>query len=145
MGHTAPNLREAAALYDFCRLPELFAGHHRDDAHPFPALYPKACWPQAWSASALFCILQAILGLYPYAPLNLLLVDPHLPDWLPDLTLNELKVGESRVSIRSYREKNGDSEYEVLDKRGNLHVVRQPSPWSTTSGPIERTMDLLES
>ncbi|RPI29099.1 MAG: amylo-alpha-1,6-glucosidase [Acidobacteria bacterium] len=136
---------EAAALYDFCRLPELFTGHPRDESHPFPAVYPNACWPQAWSASALFCILQSMLGLYPYAPLNLLLVDPHLPDWLPDITLNAVQVGEGRVSLRFYRDKHGDSEYEVLEKRGSLHVVRQPSPWSTTSGPIERVMDLFES
>ena len=31
----------------------------------------------------LFSLLQAMLGLYPYAPLHMLLVDPHLPAWLP--------------------------------------------------------------
>ncbi|HEY9285177.1 MAG TPA: glycogen debranching N-terminal domain-containing protein [Pyrinomonadaceae bacterium] len=71
---------EAAALFDFYRLPELFSGHQRDADHPFPAFYHQACSPQAWSASAVFSMLQAMLGLYPYAPLNLLLVDPHLPD-----------------------------------------------------------------
>jgi glycogen debranching enzyme len=74
---------EAASLFDFYRLPELFTGHHRDADHPFPAHYPNANSPQAWSASAVWCLLQTLLGLYPYAPLNLLLVDPRLPDWLP--------------------------------------------------------------
>ncbi|MBM3219561.1 MAG: hypothetical protein FJZ38_12955 [Candidatus Rokubacteria bacterium] len=69
---------EAATLFDFYRLPEVFSGHPRDRAHPFPALYPQANAPQAWSASAIFCLLQSLLGLYPYAPLRLLIVDPHL-------------------------------------------------------------------
>ena len=78
---------EAAALFDYHRLPEVFAGHQRDAQHPFPALYPKANWPQAWSASAPFTMLQAMLGLYPYAPLNTLLIDPHLPEWLPEISV----------------------------------------------------------
>src|SRR2546423_1031839 len=107
---------EAAALFDFYRLPELFSGHPRDDAHPFPAYYPFACAPQAWSASAVFCFVQAMTGLYPYAPLNLLLVDPHMPEWLPDLTMRDLRVGDAKVTIRFYRQPGGASDYEILDR-----------------------------
>jgi glycogen debranching enzyme len=39
-------------------------------------MYPKANWPQAWSASAPLTVMQALLGIFPYAPLNVLLVDP---------------------------------------------------------------------
>jgi glycogen debranching enzyme len=74
---------DAAALFEHERLPELFAGHARTADQPFPALYPQGNSPQAWSASALFLIVQALLGLYPYAPLRTLLLDPHLPEWLP--------------------------------------------------------------
>jgi glycogen debranching enzyme len=136
---------EAAALFDFYRLPELFSGHPRDTDHPFPAYYPFACSPQAWSASAIFCFMQAMLGLYPYAPLNLLLLDPHLPDWLPDITLRNLRVGEARCDIRFYRAEDGSSDYEVLEKRGALHILRQPSPWSLTSSFAERLKDTLTS
>lgn len=136
---------EAAALFDFYRLPEVFSGHQRDEDHPFPALYPKANSPQAWSASAVFTHLQAMLGLYPYAPLNLLLLDPHLPEWLPGITLRGLRVGDATVSIRFYRKEGGAGDYEVLDKRGPLHVVRQPSPWSMTASFAERLKDLLTS
>lgn len=52
---------EAAALFDFYRLPELFAGHQRDEDHPFPAHYPNANSPQAWSASAVWGLLQSML------------------------------------------------------------------------------------
>src|SRR5918997_6504543 len=136
---------EAAALFDFCRLPELFSGHQRDADHPFPALYPQANSPQAWSASAVFCLLQAMLGLYPYAPLNMLLVDPHMPEWLPEITLRNLRVGDATVTIRFFRREGGGGDYEVLDKRGRLHVLRQPSPWSLTASFAERLKDVLTS
>ncbi|HEU5103154.1 MAG TPA: hypothetical protein VFU22_29235, partial [Roseiflexaceae bacterium] len=136
---------EAAALFDYYRLPELFSGHARDADHPFPALYPQANWPQAWSASAVFCFVQALLGLYPYAPLKLLLVDPHLPGWLPELTLHNLRVGTATTSIRFYRTDNGASDYQILDTHGTLHVVRQPSPWSLTASFGERLRDMLAS
>jgi glycogen debranching enzyme len=147
-GHTELICRaqfEAAALFDFYRLPELFAGHQRDRHHPFPALYAAANSPQAWSASAIFCFVQAMLGLYPYAPLSLLLVDPHLPEWLPEITLQNLRVGEASVTIRFYRKDGGASDYEVQEQRGKLHVVRQPSPWSLTASFARRLKDVLTS
>ena len=136
---------EAAALFDFQRLPEVFSGHQRDETHPFPALYPKTNWPQAWSSSAIFTLIQSLLGIYPYAPLHALFVDPHLPSWLPEITLSNLHVGQAIVAIHFYRKPDGSSSYKVLDKRGHLHVVRQPSPWSLTAGPIERLVDALAS
>lgn len=131
---------EAAALFEFHRLPELFGGHARDEAHPFPALYPNACSPQAWSASTVFALLQAMLGLYPYAPVDLLLVDPHLPEWLPEVTIRDMRVGEARVTIR-FRERSWD----VLEKHGTLHIVQQPMPWSLTATRKERLIDVLRS
>ncbi|HWW74734.1 MAG TPA: hypothetical protein VNZ44_05010, partial [Pyrinomonadaceae bacterium] len=122
-----------------------FSGHQRDHSHPFPALYPQANTPQAWSASAVFTLLQSLVGLYPYAPLDLLLVDPHLPRWLPEITLRGLRVGAARADIRFFRDDSGAGDYEVLEKRGTLHVVRQPSPWSLTAGWAERIKDALTS
>jgi glycogen debranching enzyme len=136
---------EAAALFDYYRLPELFGGHQRDGDHPFPAHYPQANSPQAWSSSVLFSIMQAMLGLYPYAPLNILLLDPRLPAWLPEITLRNLHVGRAVVSIRFRRAKDGMTDFEILDKRGKLHVFMQPSPWSLTSGYVERLYDALAS
>lgn len=126
------------------RLPECYSGHPRDVEHPFPALYPKTNWPQAWSASSVFSILQAILGVYPFAPTKLLLLDPHLPDWLPEITLRNLHVGRAPTSIRFYRE-GKRTHFDVLEKRGHLHVLRQPSPWSLTAGFAERIKDVMES
>ncbi|AUX33071.1 MULTISPECIES: glycogen debranching N-terminal domain-containing protein [Sorangium] len=147
-GHVALLCRavfEAAALFEHHRLPECWSGHPRDAEHPFPALYPKANWPQAWSCSSVFAMLQAMLGLYPFAPLDLLLVDPALPAWLPEITLSNLHVGTAVVALRFVRTEQGTTRFEVLERRGDLHVVRQPSPWSLTAGPAERIKDVLSS
>jgi glycogen debranching enzyme len=136
---------EAARLFDFYRLPEVFAGHPRDEDHPFPAFYREACSPQAWSASAVFCLVQSLLGVYPYAPLKMLLVDPRLPPWLPEITLKNLRVGQATTDIRFFRKEDGGSDYEVLETKGPLHVVRQPSPWSLTASFGERLKDALVS
>jgi glycogen debranching enzyme len=136
---------EAASLFQHHRLPELFAGHTRDPEHPFPGLYVHACWPQAWSASALFTMLQSMLGLYPYAPLHMLLVDPALPSWLPELTLEHLEVGDAVVTLRFARRLNGSTDVEVREQRGRLHVLKQPSPWSLTASFGERLKDVLVS
>jgi glycogen debranching enzyme len=143
--HTiARALFESSALFDYNRLPECISGHPRDKEHPFPALYPKTNWPQAWSASSVFAIVQAMLGIYPFAPTELLLLDPHLPDWLPELFVRNLHVGKAIVSLHFYR-KGKSTHFEVLDKRGPLHVLRQPSPWSLTAGLGERIKDVMES
>jgi glycogen debranching enzyme len=136
---------EAVQHFDFDRLPELFSGHARDEDHPFPAVYPNANTPQAWSASSVYSLLQAMLGLYPYAPLKMLIVDPHLPEWLPEITLRDLRVGRARTTIRFYRKKSGASTYKVLEQRGTLHVIRQPTPWSLTATFAERLRDWLTS
>jgi len=132
---------EAASFFKYRRLPELFSGHQKDENHPFPAIYPQANTPQAWSASTVFTIIQSLLGLYPYAPLNILFIDPKLPEWLPEITLRNLRVGKAVVTIKFIRKNNGKSTYRVLSKRGPLHIVRQPTPWSVTAGFGERLFD----
>jgi hypothetical protein len=49
------------------------------------------------------------------------------------------------IHIRFHRTGSGKSDYEVLDQRGSLHVVKQPSPWSLTAGFGERLKDALSS
>jgi glycogen debranching enzyme len=136
---------EAASLFELHRLPEVFSGHPRDERHPFPALYPRANWPQAWSASAAFLMVQALLGIYPYAPLATLFVDPHLPVWLPEVTVEGLRVGGATATLRFFRRADGRSDYRVVAVEGRLHVLRQPSPWSITATRGERFRDFVES
>jgi glycogen debranching enzyme len=134
---------EAAKFFDYHRLPECFAGHQRDEEHPFPALYPAANSPQAWSATTVYTLLQALLGLQPYAPTRTLFVDPFLPPWLPEITISGMRVANAVISLRFFRKNNGRTDYEILDQRGVLVVVRQPSYWSQTATLGERVGDIL--
>lgn len=126
---------EAAARFDYRRLPECFSGHPRDDEHPFPAIYPAANAPQAWSAATAVSLVHALLGLDAHAPEGVLLVDPQLPEWLPRITLRGLRVGGASVSIRFERDGDGRAGFGVLEQRGDLRVFSHPAPWSLRERP----------
>ncbi len=124
----AAGLFAAAGHCHRLRLPEALGGHGCDES-PVPTLYPRANSPQAWSASAVLQMLQALVGLYPFAPAKALaLVSPRLPEWLPSVTLRGVRVGEAEVALRFTRRADGGAEHEVLERRGTLHVVAAPPP-----------------
>src|SRR5262249_43939904 len=87
----ARDISEAASYFVSYRLPELYAGIERRPG-TFPVQYLAANVPQAWAAGSVFDLLRAILGLRADAQNRLLMVDPHLPHWLPDVTLVGLRV-----------------------------------------------------
>jgi glycogen debranching enzyme len=145
MNQLAKALFEAAKLFEHHRLPEVFGGHQRTREMPFPGLYARADFPQAWSASAPFTIVRAMLGINPYAPAHVLFLDPHLPDWLPEITVRNLRVGNAVTTLRFVRREGGSTEFEVLEQAGPLRVIRQPSPWSLTSGWAEHISEVMES
>jgi glycogen debranching enzyme len=120
------------------RLPEVIGGVQRDPDHPHPGIYPKSCEPQGWSASAIVMLVQSLLAMVAVAPLGLLVVDPHLPPWLPDLRLEGVRVGEAVVDLEFARSNSGTTRYRVLRRRGWVRVVRQPPPQSDASGPFGR-------
>jgi glycogen debranching enzyme len=136
---------EAAGLFPYYRLPEVFGGQERTDEAPFPGLYTKADWPQAWSASAVLTMIRAMLGLVPYAAANLLIIDPHLPEWLPRLTVKNMRVASATVTLEFYRQPDGGTDYRVVELEGKLHIIRQASPSSLTVGWAERVKDVIFS
>jgi glycogen debranching enzyme len=141
----AQGMFDAAALFPHHRLPEVIGGYQRDEEHPHPGMYPQSQSPQAWSASAVPLLLQSMLGLRPFAPLRLLLIDPVLPEWLPDLTLRNLHVGAARVDLRFRRERDGTTGWKVLGKHGTLTVLQQPPESSVTAGWSKRARSLAAS
>ncbi|MBL9022025.1 MAG: hypothetical protein JNL21_07475 [Myxococcales bacterium] len=85
------------------RLPELFCG--MDRASGVLARYPVACSPQAWAAAAPYLLVQSVLGITVEAPERRLLVrDPCLPRGINQITIEGLRVGPARVSLRVERE-----------------------------------------
>jgi len=100
-------LYQAASHDEFQRLPELFCGTTRSHGN-HPVLYPVSCSPQAWASGAIFMLLQSYLGIQPDAHRGILRIsDPVLPDFLDELTLSNLAVGKSRISLQfnRYRER----------------------------------------
>jgi glycogen debranching enzyme len=101
------------------QLPELYTAFERD-ANSFPVQYLGANIPQAWAAGSVFALMQAILGFRPDAPRGKLYVDPLLPEWLPDLTVLDLRVGKHQFDIRFWRA-GDETHFEVL--RGDPRAV----------------------
>lgn len=99
----ARDISEAASHFQQNQLPELYSGVGRESGG-FPVQYLGANVPQAWAAGTSFALIQAILGIRPDAPNDVLYVDPHLPAWLPDLTLGDLRFGRHRLDIEFRRE-----------------------------------------
>ncbi len=123
----ATALFDAARSFAYYRLPELYAGSARS-THYTPVPYPVACRPQAWAAGSFLLILQSILGLAPNAPEGeLLIVRPRLPDWLDDVQVTNLKVGEGEADL-SFRRRGNRTAVDVLGLRGGLKV-RQARLW----------------
>jgi glycogen debranching enzyme len=105
-GAVLDGLYEACAQMESNRLPELFCGMQRTSGMR-PVLYPVSCAPQAWASGAFFMLLQAVLGLFPEAPSGVLHVrNPVLPHFIRDLTLTNLRIGRSRVSLQFRRHRD---------------------------------------
>jgi glycogen debranching enzyme len=118
----AGQMMEAAQGFPDFRLPELFCGFDKTDAHT-PVPYPVACSPQAWAAGSSFLFLETMLGLRAHAERNELeLLHPHLPDWLGKVTLTDLRVGDASVDLLFHRWR-GTTSAEVLRKVGDVAVT----------------------
>jgi glycogen debranching enzyme len=117
----ARGISEAASYFVFHRLPELYAGTTRE-AGAFPVQYLGANVPQAWAAGSAFHLVRAVLGLDADAHNNTLYIDPVLPKWVPDITLYNLRVGASTVTLRFWREQD-ETRYDVLANSNGLQVI----------------------
>src|SRR2546430_1342267 len=116
-------LMDASIFFDLHRLPELFCGFPRRPGES-PTLYPVACAPQAWASGAVFLLLQSCLGLDVLAPeRRLLFSKPFLPQFLPQVSIRELKVRGASVDLLLTRHNEGDVGVNVLRRNGNLDVV----------------------
>jgi glycogen debranching enzyme len=130
-------LFDLAALYPDHRIPECVGGYARGERMS-PGAYPRANTPQLWNASSFSLLVHSLLGLQPVAPLDLLVIDPVLPTWLPEVILHDLRLGGAAATIRFWRGGDGDSHAEVLHQRGTLHLLKQPPLESLASGARDR-------
>ena len=111
----------AASHFLLNQLPELYTASERSESN-FPVQYLGANVPQAWAAGSVFMLTQALLGFLPDAPRNRLYVDPFLPDWLPDLTVRDLRIGKHNLDIRFWRE-GEETAFQVI--KGDPELVER--------------------
>lgn len=140
----AEGLFALAQLYPGYRIPETVGGYARGE-RPLPGAYPHSNTPQLWNATVFPLVLQSLLGLQPLAPLRLVVVDPHLPEWLPEVVIENLSVGDARATLRFWRDEDGASHGEIVAKRGSLHMLRQPPLESLRDGVPERLGALVDT
>ncbi|WP_372800697.1 amylo-alpha-1,6-glucosidase [Paracoccus seriniphilus] len=113
----------AATYIDLRRLPELFCGFPRRDTQG-PTFYPVACTPQAWAAGAPLLLLQACLGLRLDAQAGQVIFDqPILPEFLGEVELRNLRLGEGTVDIALRRSGDHHVSADILRRDGPVRVI----------------------
>ncbi|SDJ57657.1 amylo-alpha-1,6-glucosidase [Salimicrobium halophilum] len=98
-------LLDAAEYFEHLRLPELFCGYSKEEGHLVP--YPTTCSPQAWAATASFVFLQSISGVEPDAYNEQIIVEPAFPQGMTRLKVEDMRIGEGRLSLVITKEEEG--------------------------------------
>jgi glycogen debranching enzyme len=128
----AQAITRAAEFFELDQIPELYAGTQKEPGS-FPVQYLGANVPQGWAAGAMFSVLQAMLGFQPDAPNGKLYLDPSLPDWMPDLTIRDLRLGKERFDI-CFARKGTTTDFKVLKGPAD-RVLRRPMTEFTNIRP----------
>ncbi len=115
-------LFNASIFMELNRLPELFCGFARRSGRG-PTLYPVACSPQAWASATIFYLLQTILGLsFDPAAARICFQYPQLPDFLDEVTIRNLRLGDGEVDLRLRRHPQ-DVGIKVLRRKGDIDIT----------------------
>lgn len=113
----------SAAYQELRRLPELFCGFVRRPRRG-PTAYPVACAPQAWASATPFALVSACLGLrLDFDRNEISFVDPHMPDFLDDLLIRDIRLGASAATVRLRRD-GDDITVSVLSRSGDARIVQ---------------------
>jgi glycogen debranching enzyme len=113
-------LFEASTFFKLHRIPELFCGFEKR-ANEGPTHYPVACHPQAWSAGAVFLILQGCLGL-SFEENEIYFKHPVLPRFIDELWIKNLTVKRGKVDL--YLKRYGeDVVVNVVKKEGEVKIL----------------------
>jgi len=130
----AEGIFAAAERFAAYRLPELFAGLPRD-AGAFPVPYLEANVPQAWAAAAVFRLVAILCGIHTVGRTKTMYVNPDLPDWLPSLTLRNLRAGAGALELHLERD-----QVQVVSNTTGFKVVhgRLPRP-ALDEAPLARS------
>ena len=117
---------DAADRFQANRIPELFSGLQRTEGS-FPVQYLGANVPQAWAAGAIIRFVAILAGIHGRTDEDgrRIYVDPALPDWMPRLTISNLRAGRGSMTLRLE-----DGTVDVTDNTSGFEVVASPAPRS---------------
>jgi glycogen debranching enzyme len=129
-GFDAEAARVAKGMFDVAerqagyRLPELFAGLPRSEAS-FPVQYLGANVPQAWAAGSIFRFIAILAGIHTMSDRDgsRIYVNPALPQWLPSLTIRNLRAGGGSLDLAL-----ADGGVDVLTNSTGFEVIHGPAP-----------------
>jgi glycogen debranching enzyme len=115
---------DATERFQANRVPELFSGLPRQDGS-FPVQYLGANVPQAWAAGAIIRLIAILCGIHGLtdADGSRIFIDPALPDWLPGLTISNLRAGRGAMTVEI-----GADGANVLENTTDFDVVQGPPP-----------------
>jgi glycogen debranching enzyme len=129
----AKGIFDAAERLVGLRLPELFSGLPRVPAS-FPVPYLGANVPQAWAAGSVFRFVAILCGFHATvdADGSKLYVNPALPEWMPEISIRNLRLGTGSLAIHLV-----DGSVDVLANTSGYQVVHGAAPGPLGSrGPI---------
>lgn len=121
IGPIFEGLIRATTYMDHRRIPELYCGFRRRPGRG-PTLYPAACSPQAWAASAPFSLLQSLLGLeFDHSARQIRLINPTVPDFAGEIVIRNLRLGDASADF-AVRQQDDAISLQVLRVTGDLQV-----------------------
>ncbi|OAS82454.1 MULTISPECIES: amylo-alpha-1,6-glucosidase [Metabacillus] len=113
-------LINAAAHFEYNRLPELFCGYSKELGKAVK--YPVACSPQAWAAGTPIVFIQTLLGLFPDSLKKEIKLNPTLLDDMNSLAVEGMTIGNGQLSISLQR--NQESiEVKVLENTTGFELI----------------------
>jgi glycogen debranching enzyme len=126
-GKVMSGLIDAAAHFEYDRLPELFCGY--DSLGGKAVKYPVACSPQAWAAGTPLVFIQSMLGLFPDSLKKEITLSPVLLDGMNALEVQNISIGEGHLSI-------------AVTRSGETFIVEVLK--NTTGYPLKSTGTLVQ-
>ena len=115
---------DAAERFQANRVPELFSGLTREDGS-FPVQYLGANVPQAWAAGSIIRLIAILAGIHGVTDAHgsRIFVDPALPEWLPDVTISNLRAGQGAMTLEIH-----EGDVRVIANTTGFTVVIGPPP-----------------
>jgi hypothetical protein len=90
------------------------------------ARQPDASRPQAWSAGAIFLLLQTVLGVATQPFTRRVDITPALPSSIDEIEVSNLRIAGGTIGLRLRRQNNGVA-MEITDNPDDLEVIIHPA------------------